>query len=55
METSDATKGAAMNGTNRNPYAAELAEGEGTLGALACAVVMAVLCIGMIWVLSRLS
>lgn len=44
-----------MNGTNRNPYAYELDEHEGTLSALACAVVMAVLCIGMIWVLSRLS
>lgn len=55
MEASNIAKGAAMNEMNRNPYAYELDEREGTLGALACAVVMAVLCIGMIWVLSHLS
>lgn len=55
METSDIEKGAAMNTVKRNPYAIEVADEHGTMSALACAAVMAVLCIGMMWVLTHLS
>ena len=55
MRMSNEAKGVAMNIDRQNPYAVEVAKDEGTLSAIACALVMAVLCIGMMWVLSRLS